>query len=261
MQGIAQGNVEYPYLDIDLDLRTFSHQLLAWLSEQMNLFRFVGEIDQRLLRSTFLHRLLSRIRTRRMAKRAQRTLCARVGFHLQRELTLLLLETPPTTHDTILGLPNRVKGLSAKYWPSALLGASGEAYVVRTLVERPNAIVHLPTIEDDLRGAIDLFWRESGVQHAITVKTRHWGNDQELVRATNLQRRPTAGWHPLSLYDMDRIWCGARAHQRIYGTQCTATAVSLSVPTASIVHLRRTWPHERWPETILETSTQRLRRA
>lgn len=260
MKGVADLRLRHPHFDVQLPIPAFSTRLLSWLDENMRVFAYLDPMDQHLLRAAYLHRLLDRFSSVRMNERTKRLLCSRIGFHLQRELTLLLLGTPTDEHATLFSLPNEIRGLRRCMWQASLLGASGEAFVIRSLVGRAGAAVHLPTAQDDLFASIDLFWFEAAHWHGITIKTRHWRHPTEHVHAVRVRGRPQRGSHPLELVTLDRIWVGTRNHARNYGAPCRAVGLCASVPYGSLVHLRRTWQHVHWPNQILSPHAQTTRR-
>ncbi|MDG1949315.1 MAG: hypothetical protein P8J32_00655, partial [bacterium] len=144
-------------------------------------------------------------------------------------------------------------GLSSDRWQGSLLGASGEAYVLRTLTARHAARVFLPGPAEDMLDATDVFWIESGVLHAMSVKVRY--TDEAGVHTHHLFQQPNRRHRKWSKSELRAIWHGALRHASAFAVACAPTILHIGVKRPNIASLSKDWSRVRWPNPLLSSTT------
>ena len=199
-------------------------------------------IERRLMRCVMLHMMGQQVST---WEHLPRYAIATIGSMLQRDLTILLLEIHWEDWHKILSLTNGILENGDNHrWHIGVIGAAASATVAHTLMERPKALVLLPTPFEDVNLGIDLYWHEAERYFCVSVKSRSeiLGVQAELIR-----------WDPHLDSNREKILGGTRDASEFFGTPFRA--VLAEVGRQKLGESLPMLPDAKhWPEKILHDS-------
>jgi len=115
------------------------------------------------------------------------TFCASLGAMIQQRLTLVFSVVDKNQWSRIQKM-YKLHGVDGNQWKRHIAGADAAAYVLMTLANRENARIFLPSILEDVKDGIDLFWLERPFRIAVSVKCvrgseiQAWHVTQELTQ-------------------------------------------------------------------------------
>ncbi|MBI2473717.1 hypothetical protein HYV70_04150 [Candidatus Uhrbacteria bacterium] len=141
---------------------------------------------------------------------------ASLGAMIQQRMTLVLSVVEKNQWSRIQGM-HKLRGVDGDQWKRHITGADAAAYVLTSLANRENARIFLPSIYEDAKDGIDLFWLEHPFRIAVSVKC---------VRGSEIQ-----AWHATqemtetSRIDMERLLKGLRHIQMFPGVDVEPVVV------------------------------------
>ncbi|TAL51016.1 hypothetical protein EPN81_01100 [Patescibacteria group bacterium] len=170
-----------------------------------------------------------------------------VGAMIQHTLTLMLAEIRLEQWTRIFNLW-KLQGMSARDWTIHIAGASAATYTLMTLAMRDGSAVYLPTGYEDVTLGIDLFWKEDGKLHAVSVKCVT-GQDNPVL-AWRVHELPTRTNDRIAT-DRRNIYLGAQRFSASEKRLCIPVLVYVGKPEGGPVRLNHDWGRLTWPDQLL----------